>query len=50
MSVKIHAETVEYREYRHGDTSREGYLPYDEAIRGKRHGVMTTYEWTGGGS
>jgi dienelactone hydrolase len=34
-------------EYHHGDTLLEGYLAYDDAIEGKRPGVLVVHEWTG---
>src|SRR4030042_3239292 len=44
VQAKLHTETVEYKE---GDTVLEGYLAYDDAIKGKRPGVMVVHEWTG---
>lgn len=37
-------------EYKHGNTVLEGYLAYDDALPGKRPGVMIVHEWTGLGS
>ncbi len=34
-------------EYRSGDTLMRGYLAYDDAIRGKRPGVLVVHEWWG---
>ena len=34
-------------EYRQGDTLLEGYLAYDDSIKGKRPGVLVIHEWTG---
>lgn len=34
-------------EYKQGDTVLEGYLAYDDAIQGRRPGVMVVHEWTG---
>lgn len=34
-------------EYRHGDQVLEGYLAYDDAITGKRPGVIVVHEWMG---
>mgnify|MGYP001580224541 CR=1 FL=1 len=42
--AKLRTETIEYKE---GDTVLEGYLAYDDAIKGKRPGVMVVHEWTG---
>lgn len=36
-------------EYRQGDTPLEGYLAYDDAVKGKRPGVLVIHEWTGVG-
>jgi dienelactone hydrolase len=40
-------KTVEYRQ---GDTTLEGYLAYDAAIKGKRPGLLVIHEWRGLGS
>ncbi len=42
--AKIHTETVEYTQ---GDATLEGYLAYDDAITGKRPGVVVVHEWWG---
>ncbi len=34
-------------EYRHGDEVLEGYLAYDDAVSGKRPGVLVVHEWYG---
>ena len=34
-------------QYRHGDTVLEGYLAYDDAVKGKRPGVLVIHEWSG---
>jgi dienelactone hydrolase len=34
-------------EYKHGETVLEGYLAYDDALPGKRPGVLIIHEWTG---
>jgi dienelactone hydrolase len=34
-------------EYRDGDTVLEGYLAYDDAITGRRPGVLIVHEWKG---
>jgi dienelactone hydrolase len=41
VHAKLHIETIEYKE---GDTVLEGYLAYDDAIKGKRPGVMVVNE------
>ncbi len=33
--------------YRHGDVVMQGYLAYDDAIDGKRPGVLVVHEWWG---
>lgn len=38
---------TEVIEYKHGDTVLEGYLAYDDAIQGKRPGVIVVHEWMG---
>jgi dienelactone hydrolase len=40
----IKSEAVEYRD---GDTRLKGYLYYDDAIGGKRPGVIVVHEWWG---
>jgi len=44
IQAKLHTKTIEYKE---GDTVMEGYMAYDDAIKGKRPGVMVVHEWTG---
>ncbi|HEY9747257.1 MAG TPA: dienelactone hydrolase family protein [Allocoleopsis sp.] len=34
-------------EYKQGNTVLEGYLVYDDAVNGKRPGVMVVHEWKG---
>jgi dienelactone hydrolase len=33
--------------YKHGDLELEGYLSYDDAVAGKRPGVLVAHEWYG---
>lgn len=40
----IHTEWVQYR---HGETALEGYLAYDDAVKGPRPGVLVVHEWMG---
>jgi dienelactone hydrolase len=40
----VHSETGPYK---HGDTVLEGYLAYDDAIQGKRPGILVVHEWLG---
>ncbi len=42
--AEVKTEVVEYR---HGDVVLEGYLAYDDAIPGKRPGVLVVHEWMG---
>lgn len=42
--AELHTENVEYK---HGDTVLVGYLAYDNAIKGKRPGVLVVHEWWG---
>ncbi len=36
-------------EYKHGNVVLEGFLAYDDALSGKRPGVLIVHEWTGVG-
>ena len=45
--AKVQTKVVEYK---HGNTVLEGYLAYDDAIKGQRPGVLVVHEWTGLGS
>jgi dienelactone hydrolase len=38
---------MEMIEYKQGDTTLEGYLAYDEAIKGERPGVLVVHDWMG---
>jgi dienelactone hydrolase len=44
MQAAIHTETVEYKQ---GDAMLEGVLVYDDAIQGKRPGVLVVHQWLG---
>lgn len=44
VQAKVVAEVVTYQA---GDTSFKGYLAYDDAIQGKRPGVLVVHEWWG---
>lgn len=44
VQAKVQTQVVEYK---HGNTVLEGYLAYDDAIKGQRPGVMVVHEWTG---
>jgi len=42
--AELRTKTVEYK---HGDTVLKGYLAYDDAVNGKRPGVLVVHEWWG---
>jgi dienelactone hydrolase len=42
--AEIRTQTIEYRQ---GDTVLEGILAYDDAVQGKRPGVLVAHTWTG---
>jgi dienelactone hydrolase len=44
VQARVVTETVEYR---HGQTVLEGFLAYDDAIQGRRPGVLVIHEWWG---
>ncbi|HEY6169787.1 MAG TPA: dienelactone hydrolase family protein [Verrucomicrobiae bacterium] len=44
--AEIKLETIEYK---HGDATLEGYLAYDDAVKGKRPGVLIVHQWKGAG-
>ncbi len=50
VSSALAAIKTQVVEYKHGNTVLEGYLAYDDAIQGKRPGVLVVHEWTGLGS
>jgi len=43
-NAKLVTETVEYK---HGDVALEGYIAYDDAVKGNRPGVIVVHEWMG---
>ena len=43
-NAKIVTQTVDYKD---GDTVLEGYLAYDDSIKGERPGVLVVHEWMG---
>jgi dienelactone hydrolase len=51
LSTAAHAglkkETIEYKD---GDTPLEGYLVYDDAVEGKRPGIIVVHDWMGPGA
>ena len=44
MSPAIHTETVAYK---HGDTVLEGFLAYDDSVKGPRPAVLIVHQWKG---
>jgi dienelactone hydrolase len=40
----VRTQTIEYAQ---GGTTLEGYLAYDDGIKGKRPGILVVHEWTG---
>ncbi|MEK6691796.1 MAG: dienelactone hydrolase family protein [Nitrospirota bacterium] len=48
FAVTVQAEVrTEVVEYKQGDVVLEGYLAYDNAVKGKRPGVLIVHEWMG---
>jgi dienelactone hydrolase len=48
LAMNVHAAIrTENVEYRQGDAILEGYLAYDDAIKGPRPGVLVVHEWWG---
>jgi dienelactone hydrolase len=48
LSVNVQAALrTEEVDYKHGDVVLEGYLAYDDAVKGKRPGVIVVHEWWG---
>ena len=44
VRAAIHTETVEYKQ---GGTMLEGFVAYDDAIKGARPGVLIVHQWLG---
>jgi dienelactone hydrolase len=42
--AEVRTKVVEYKE---GNTTLEGYLAWDDAVKGPRPGVLVVHEWTG---
>lgn len=42
--AKVRTKAIEYR---HGDTLLQGYLAWDDSVKGKRPGVLVVHEWWG---
>jgi dienelactone hydrolase len=48
LAVNVQAEVrTEVIEYKQGDAVLEGYLAYDDAVKGKRPSVLIVHEWMG---
>lgn len=45
--AEVKSRTVEYKQ---GETVLEGYLAWDDTVKGKRPGVLVVHEWTGLGT
>jgi dienelactone hydrolase len=43
-TAEIKTETVEYKQ---GEATLEGYVAYDDAVTGKRPGIIVAHEWGG---
>ena len=44
VHAAIQTKTVEYKQ---GDTTLEGFVAYDDAIKGTRPGVLVVHQWMG---
>lgn len=50
VSVTARAELVsQFVDYKDGDVDLKGYLVYDDAVEGKRPGVVVVHDWMGPG-
>lgn len=48
ITTATHAEVITQEiDYTHGDTTMKGMLAFDNAIKGKRPGVLIVHEWWG---
>jgi dienelactone hydrolase len=48
IATAVNAEVVSQNvEYKHEDTVLEGFLAYDDTVKGKRPGVLVVHEWWG---
>ena len=43
-NAAVQTKVVEYKE---GETTLDGYLAWDDAVQGRRPGVLVVHEWTG---
>ena len=44
LQAEIQTKELDYRQ---GETTLQGYLAYDDAVKGKRPGVLVVHEWWG---
>jgi len=44
LNAKIITENIEYKQ---GNTVLEGYIAYDDELKGKRPGVLIVHQWMG---
>jgi dienelactone hydrolase len=44
VRAALHTETVQYKQ---GDTPLEGFVAYDDAIKGPRPGILVVHQWLG---
>ena len=42
--MSIHTETIDYQD---GETTLEGFIAWDDSIKGPRPGVLVAHDWTG---
>ncbi|UCB52438.1 MAG: dienelactone hydrolase family protein [Candidatus Zixiibacteriota bacterium] len=42
--AELHKEALQYK---HGDVALEGYLVYDDTIKGSRPGILVVHDWMG---
>ena len=49
IALQMHAQQIKTQlvEYKDGETVMEGYLAYDESIKGNRPAVLVVHEWMG---
>lgn len=48
FSASVHAKVIGKEiSYKDGDTPLKGYIAYDDAIKGKRPGILVVHEWWG---
>jgi dienelactone hydrolase len=48
LTVSAHAEVkTEVIEYKQGDTPLQGFVAWDDAVKGKRPGILIVHEWWG---